>query len=106
MSQMSELDAQIKELRACGENIISIADAIAKMFSSENEPVEAPKEEAMSFEEVRHHITLIAQAGFRKEVKALITKYGANKLSEIAPEKYPDLIKEADAIGKAGESDG
>ena len=29
MGKMSELDAQIKELRVCGETIIGIADALA-----------------------------------------------------------------------------
>ena len=31
MGKMSELDAQIKELRVCGETIIGIADALAGM---------------------------------------------------------------------------
>lgn len=109
MGKMSELDAQIKELRTCGETIIGIADALAGMFSSSAEeespkktPKKAAKEEprALTLEDVRHWMTLIAQSGFSAEVKALITKYGARKLSDIDPSQYGPLMEEADALGK------
>ena len=45
-------------------------------------------------------MTVIAQAGYSAEVKALITKYGARKLSDIDPSRYEELLKEADALGK------
>ena len=110
MGRMSELDAQIKELRSCGEAIIGIADTLAGMFSShaaEEEPPKKPAKKAAAeqpkapaFEEVRHRMTMIAQAGFSAEIKALITKYGAKKLSDIDPSQYEGLLAEADALGK------
>ena len=109
MGKMSELDAQIKELRACGETIIGIANALAGMFSSQAEEdpskkaqKKAAKEEpkVLTLEDVRHQMTVIAQSGFSAEVKALITKYGARKLSDIDPSQYEPLLKEADALGK------
>ena len=105
MGKMSELDAQFKELRVCGETIIGIADALAGMFSSpakEDPPKKAAKEEpkVLTLEDVRHQMTVIAQSGFSAEVKALITKYGARKLSDIDPSQYESLLKEADALGK------
>lgn len=106
MGKMSELDAQIKELRVCGETIIGIADALAGMFSSpaeEDPPKKAAKEEpkVLTLEDVRHQMTVIAQSGFSAEVKALITKYGARKLSDIDHSQYESLLKEADALGKS-----
>ncbi len=101
MGKMSDLDLQIKELRSCGETIIGIANTLAEMFSSQAEdtpPKEKPK--ALTLEEVRHRMTVIAQAGYSAEVKALITKYGARKLSDIDPSKFEGLLKEADALGK------
>lgn len=102
MGKMSDLDLQIKELRSCGETIIGIANTLAGMFSSgtaeDTPPKEKPKTPA--FEEVRHRMTVIAQAGYSAEVKALITKYGARKLSDIDPSRYEELLKEADALGK------
>ena len=110
MGKMSELDAQIKELRICGETIIGIADALAGLFSSpaeEDAPKKTPKKAAkeepkvLTLEDVRHQMTVIAQSGFSAEVKALITKYGARKLSDIDPSQYKSLLKEADALGKS-----
>lgn len=110
MGRMSELDALIKELRSCGEAINGIAETLTEMFSSQDTAEAPPKKpakketekpkEAIPFEKVRHRMTVIAQAGFSAEVKALITKYGARKLSDIDPSKYEGLLKEADALGK------
>ena len=104
MGKMSDLDLQIKELRSCGETIIGIANTLAGMFSSQATEDAPPKEKpkALTLEEVRHRMTVIAQAGYSAEVKALITKYGARKLSDIDPSKFEGLLKEADALGKPG----
>ena len=76
MGKMSDLDLQIKELRSCGETIIGIANTLAGMFSSQAAEDAPPKEKpkALTLEEVRHRMTVIAQAGYSAEVKALITK--------------------------------
>lgn len=102
MGKLSDLDLQIKELRSCGETIIEIANTLAGMFSSQAAEDVPPKEKpkALTLEEVRHRMTVIAQAGHSVEVKALITKYGARKLSDIDPSKFEGLLKEADALGK------
>lgn len=96
MDKMSELDVQIKELRAYGEAIIGIADALVKMFSSEELPTDEKK--PLTLEEVRHQMSVIAQSGFSSEIKKLITKYGAKKLSDIDPSQYESLLKEAEVI--------
>ena len=36
--------------------------------------------------------------GTRKEVQALIIKYGAERLSDIAPEHYASLLAEAEGL--------
>ena len=105
MGKMNDLDLQIKELRSCGETIIEIANTLAGMFLPRRrirrpKTVPKAKPKTPAFEEVRHRMTVIAQAGYSAEVKALITKYGARKLSDIAPSQYEELLKEADALGK------
>ena len=109
MGKMSDLDLQIKELRSCGEAIIGIANTLAEMFSSPAAEDAPPKEKpkALTLEEVRHRMTVLAQEGYSAEVRALITKDGARKLSDIDPAKFEGLLKEPDALGKPGaESDG
>ena len=41
---------------------------------------------------------MLSQSGKQAEVKALITRYGARKLSDIPQEKYPELLKDAGEI--------
>ena len=111
MSRMNELNADIKELRACGETIIDIADSIARRLSANEEtsegtkelnrkPTEAlKKEKTPNIEEVRHQMATLSRAGHQKEVRDLITGYGVNKLSEIDPSYYKELLAKAKSIG-------
>ena len=89
---MENLAAKIEALRLSAKSIMDIADELAKNLSSE-EPTPP------SLEDVRHKLILAAQAGFSAEVKALITKYGADRLSAVDPSHYAALLAEADAIG-------
>lgn len=58
------------------------------------------KEEAkvIALEEVRAKLASISKSGKQKEVKALIQKYGAKKLTEIGSHDYEALLKDAEAI--------
>lgn len=49
-------------------------------------------------EEVRTKLTNLCQNGKQSEGKALIKKYGAIKFTDIFPENYADLLKEAEII--------
>ena len=89
---MENLAAKIEALRLSAKSIMDIADELAKNLSSE-EPTPP------SLEDVRHKLILAAQAGFSAEVKALITKYGADRLSAVDPSHYAALLAEADTIG-------
>ena len=62
-----------------GKTIIGIMYALAGMFSSQRRGYAAKgspkgKPKTPAFEEVRHRMTVIAQAGYSAEVKALICK--------------------------------
>ena len=68
------------------------------------EPDTVPWEEdkpTPTLEEIRVLLADKSRSGHSAEVKALISKYGADKLSEIDPSKYPEMFKEAEAIGNA-----
>ena len=91
---MENLAAKIETLRLSAKSIIDIADELAK--SLQVEEAKPP-----SLEDVRHKLILAAQAGFSAEVKALITKYGADRLSEIDASHYAALLKETESIREA-----
>ena len=51
-----------------------------------------------ALEEVRGLLSRKSQEGKSSEVKALIEKFGASRLSEIQPESYLALMAEAEGL--------
>ena len=102
MSKMSELSQVLDEMIACGEGMIKAAKAIKEIFSSTEEAPAVP-ESAPSYtkEDVRGILAAKSAAGFKKEVKELLEKYGAQQLKQVDPKDYAALLKEAEVIGNA-----
>jgi hypothetical protein len=68
-------------------------------------PDEDPKPETettttqtIKLETVRAKLAALSQAGKQKEVKALLTAFGAKKLSAIPADKYAEVLKKAEEI--------
>ena len=124
MSKMSELSQVLDEMIACGEGMIKAANAIKDIFSSteeapakagtkevkevsekapEAEPVKALAEPTPTYtkEDVRGVLAAKSAAGFKKEVKELLEKFGAQQLKQVKSEDYAALLKEAEVIGNA-----
>ena len=85
------MDKVIEELRACAATLSSTADTLAKRAELE--------EASPTLEEVRTVLAKLSVEGHSAAVKSLIAKFGASKLSELAPEHYAALLKEAEKIG-------
>ena len=85
------MEKVIEELRMCAATLSRIADTLSKMAESEKS--------AATHEEVRAVLAKLSVAGHSAAVKSLIAKFGADKLSDIAPEQYAALLKEAEHIG-------
>lgn len=58
----------------------------------------ATPEKVLTLEEVRKTLAGYSRNGKTAEVKALLQKYGANRLSEIKPQDYISLLKEAEVL--------
>ena len=108
MSSMSELSLVVNELKRCGEALISISESLYDLFSSrdelqESEMIEpktsAPEEKTITLEMVRAVLAEKSRAGYTAQVRELLEKHGAEKLSEIDPFKYPSLLLEAEVLG-------
>lgn len=52
----------------------------------------------ITLEEVRGKLAELSRQGKQPEVKALISKYGANKLTDLEPSCYEELLKEAEVL--------
>lgn len=57
-----------------------------------------PETKTITLEDVRAKLATLSQDGKQADVKALITEFGAQKLSDIPVEKYPELLKKSEAL--------
>lgn len=108
MSKMSELDLTVKELRNAAQSLTAVADSLTTLFSgSANTAAEAPsvqksetpKKKPITLEQVRAVLAEKSRSGHTAEVRELLGKHGASKLSEIDSAEYPALLAEAAEIG-------
>lgn len=56
------------------------------------------KTEPITLEKVRAVLAAKSQSGKQPEVKALITSHGGNKLTDLDPSCYEELLKEAEVL--------
>ncbi len=52
-----------------------------------------------TFEEVRARLADLSRAGYAAEIRAMLGRHGASRLSEVAPGDYAALLKEARELG-------
>ena len=64
----------------------------------EDKKADVMKEKAIAIEDVRAVMAQKTQEGKSKEIKELLQKYGAVKLSAVDPAHYPALLKEAGVL--------
>ena len=57
-----------------------------------------PEEKPLTLEEVRAVLAEKSRSGHTEEVRELLNKHGADKLSEIDPAEYPALLAEAEVL--------
>lgn len=105
MGRMSELDLALQELRRAAQSLNAAADGLASLFSTSGVKAEAPAQfepvpepKPVTLEQVRAVLAERSRAGHTAEVRELLLKHGAAKLSEIDPTEYPGLLAEAEAL--------
>lgn len=85
LRQMAEAGAEMPELPVIKEKI--------------DEALTPKKEEKVITQaDVRLVLSEKSRAGKTQEVKMLLREFGADKLSAVPEEKYPELLKKAEAL--------
>ena len=90
------------QLAECYENLAKSYRSLAEadnndlLLKEENNNKDA--EPTVDITAVRKVLAEKTQAGKSNAVKALLLKYGANKLSAIAPENFKNLLQEAEEL--------
>ncbi|MTI95429.1 MAG: rRNA biogenesis protein rrp5 [Firmicutes bacterium] len=106
MSKTKLLLNVVGDLRSLADSLQAVAEAMAG-----NEPAEAaqgeklatakeakPAAKAVTLEQVRAVLADKSQQGFTADVRALLEKYGAPKLSQIDPANYAALLADAEGL--------
>ncbi len=74
------------------------AEKAQKAQPSPTEKAEVQQEQPATLEGIRALMAQKTQEGKSKEIKELLQKYGAAKLSAVKPEDYPALMQEAQVL--------
>ena len=127
MSRIKLLLEVVQDMRSLADSLQAVADAVADSGAAEaemtatKEPEESgkagkaaakkdtakkgakaakqePEEKPLTLEEVRAVLAEKSRSGHTEEVRALLNKHGADKLSEIDPAEYPALLAEAEVL--------
>lgn len=91
-----------EDLRSLSDSVQAVCKVVMEGLSEEpkvNVLPEKKKEPDISLEKVRGVLAAKSQAGYSAEVRAIVSKYGASKLSEIDPKNYAEVLKDAEVIG-------
>lgn len=108
MSKMKLLMNVVSDLRSLADSVQAIAEVIASNSPTDSLQIEKPKtdpipdvtivEKAVTLEQVRAVLAEKSHDGFTAEVRGLLEKHGAKKLSEIEPRNFSILLAEAEAL--------
>lgn len=97
---MREENEAIAELIGVLHRLVDVLEEFVQSTpSDEQSKVSESEESSPTLEEVRTVLAKLSVEGHSAAVKSLIAKFGADKLSELAPEHYATLLKEAERIG-------
>lgn len=104
MSKTKLLLDVVSDLRSLAGSIQAVAESMV-----DNEPAKAvqpetpvpeskPETKPITLEQVRAVLAEKSHKGFTTEVRTLLEKHGAKKLSEIDPANYAALIRDAEGL--------
>ena len=116
MSRIKLLLDVVSDLRSLADSLQAVADAVAQGGqeqpdqTTEEKPAQKPEKKnvakqvekaepkPLTLEQVRAALAEKSRAGHTAEVKALLLKHGADKLSDIDPAEYPALLADAEVL--------
>ena len=102
MSKMGDMAATIEELRNAAAAINSVADWLNEAFSAAEPAEETPvTEPVLTLEEVRAVLAEKSRKGHTVEIRSLLQKYGADRLSQLDPSSYKALLAEVEVLKDA-----
>ena len=93
----------LMDVKEDAENLASSIGVLLTALNSDEEPAEEVKtdkqvESVYEIEEVRRILADKSRLGFTEDIRGLLGKYGAKKLSEVSPNHYQNLVYDVEAL--------
>ena len=107
MSRIKLLLDVIEDIRSLADSLQAVATALGQSDPEDAAaptPAPAPADpppKAITLEEVRAVLAERSHDGYTDQVRGLLQKYGAEKLSGVDPKHYAALLKDAEVLGHA-----
>lgn len=115
MSRIKLLLDVVNDMRSLAESIQAVCDAFVSDEPAETSQTETPaaapkespnkpekadavKQTEITLEQVRGVLADKSRSGKTAEVRAIIQKYGADRLSGIDPKDYPAVLADAEVL--------
>ena len=100
---MNKITALLDAITEVIKNIGTLTESLQKITEISKKSTVHTSEstgnsKVYSLEDVRGVLAKKSQSGLTSEVREIIVKYGGNKLSEIDPCHYEEIIKDAEAL--------
>lgn len=105
MSAMNDLELKLKEaenlIDQTKKAILSLHELLSSNQDGKQCDVEQPKRDPVEDKiTVRKMLAKKSSEGYTAQVKALLHKFGAEKLSDVDPKDYEDLYYSAEGLGQ------
>ena len=106
MPTVSEMEQTIKELREAAAAINAAADQLARQSAGDDKRQNAEtaadqrEKPKLSLAGVRAVLADKSRAGYTEEIRDLLHKYGASKLSAVDPKDYEALLYDAEGLNE------
>jgi len=95
----SEIDLAFERFYAACDAVIANCKEVMAACGAVTGKEEEPAEKPLTLVQVRGVLAEKSRAGFTDEIRALLEKHGGSKLSDISPDRYPELLKDAEGLG-------
>ncbi len=92
MSKKELLLEIVADVRSLADNLQMLVDGMNDNYEVEEKPKQ------ISLEEIRSVLAVKSKDGFTEQIKEIINGFGADKLSDVEPSNYEDLLKEAEKL--------
>ena len=99
MAQMKKLETVVSNLRILADSLVELCDAFdvtAEAPIQQVEKVTLPT--TVTIEDIRKVLAEKSRAGKTEQVRELLQKYGANKLSAVDEQHYASLLEDAKGL--------